>query len=238
MRLAVGTLREAKLEAVRRALRRLEGVWPPGGEAVELVPVGVPSGVPEMPRSEAEGLAGARNRARAALEATGADLALGLEGGVVPVSLARIAHQLPTAGEAVPASVASSPATPPATCLEHAPAVSRSKTHTDRHLHALATEVGERAGLERPVVLLRNWAAAWDGRRMAAGCGPGIELPRELARAVMGGEELGDAIDRYAGGHDIRSGRGTFGVLTGDVIDRADAFASAILAALAPWYRS
>jgi len=176
MRIAVGTLRRAKLEAVRRALETLEDRgWP--GEAVEVVPVAVPSGVSDMPLDEAEGVAGARNRARAAREAAGADLALGLEGGVV------------------------------------------------------------RVNGDPPVVLLRNWAAAWDGERLAVGSGPGIELPRELAEAVLGGEELGDAIDRWAGGRDIRSGRGTFGVLTDDLVDRADAFAAAILAALAPWYR-
>ena len=54
MRLAVGTLREAKLEAVRRALSRLATIpWPPGPPA-EIVPVSVPSGVPEMPLSEAK----------------------------------------------------------------------------------------------------------------------------------------------------------------------------------------
>lgn len=175
MRLAVGTLREAKLAAVRRALARLEERgWPGGG--VTVVPVAAASGVSEMPLSEEEGVAGARNRARSALRATGAELALGLEGGV--------------------AILAAQP----------------------------------------PVVLLRNWAAAWDGSRLSIGCGPGIQLPRELAEAVLAGEELGDAIDRYARGRDIRSGRGTFGVLTADVVDRADAFAAAVLAALAPWY--
>ena len=175
MRLAVGTLRKPKLLAVQRALARLaEHGWP--GEEVELVPVAADSGVSQMPLSEEEGVAGAGNRAREALRTAGADLALGLEGGVVVL------------------------------------------------------------GEQPPLVLLRNWAAAWDGSRLAVGSGPGIQLPGELAAAVLAGEELGDAIDRHAGGRDIRSGRGTFGVLTADVVDRADAFATAVLAALAPWY--
>jgi len=176
MKLAVGTLRRAKLEAVRRALDRLASIPWPSGSPAELVPVSVPSNVSDMPMDEAEGLRGAANRARAALDRTGADLALGLEGGVVIV---------------------------------------------DR---------------KKALLLLRNWAAAWDGDRLWYGCGPGIQLPTELSLAILDGEELGVAIDRYAGEHDIRSGRGTFGVLTADLLDRAHAFEDAVLAALAPWY--
>ncbi len=176
MRLAVGTQRRAKLEAVHRAVLRLRSIPWPEEDSIEIVPVSVPSGVPEMPMGEEEGLAGAANRARAALQLTGADLGLGLEGGVVIV---------------------------------------------DR---------------EEPLLLLRNWAAAWDGARLWYGCGPGIQLPVELSRAILHGEELGVAIDRYAGQQDVRSGRGTFGVLTADLLDRAHAFEDAVLAALAPWY--
>lgn len=176
MRIAVGTLRHSKLEAVRGALHRLRGLpWPPGGK-VELLSVSVPSGVPDMPMAEGEGLRGAANRARGALDATGASLALGLEGGVI---------------------VARRP---------------------------------------EPVVILRNWAAAWDGSRLWFGSGPGMQLPAELSSAVLDGEELGLAIDRYAGEHDVRSGRGTLGVLTADLLDRRHAFEDAVLAALAPWY--
>jgi len=173
IRIAVGTLRAAKVEAARRALERLRP-WP--GEPVELFPVEVPSGVTAMPLDEVEGIRGAVHRARAALAATGARLALGLEGGCV--------------------------------VLRRDPAL----------------------------LVLRNWAAAWDGERLGLGCGPGIALPPPLARAVLEGEELGEAIERYAAERDVRSGRGTFGVLTGDRIDRAAAFTTAVVAALAPWY--
>ncbi|MCG6964164.1 MAG: DUF84 family protein [Acidobacteria bacterium] len=174
----MGTLRAAKLEAVRHALTRLAALgWPADGQ-VETVPVRVPSGVSEMPMTEAEGVRGAQQRARAAFEATAADLALGLEGGVVVLDAAA------------------------------------------------------------PVVVLRNWAAAWDGDCTWIGSGPGLQLPAELARAVLGGIELGDAIDDFADEHDVRSGRGTFGVLTLDLIDRAHAFEDAVLGALTPWYSS
>jgi len=177
MRIAVGTLRAAKIEAVTRALERLaHDGWGDATDA-ELIPVAVPSGVSDMPMSEIEGITGARNRARAALSAVGAHLGMGLEGGVAVVD-----------GDG-------------------------------------------------DLVLLRNWAVATDGDREWIGSGPGVQLPRQLARAVLAGEELATAVDRYANAADVRSGRGAFGVITDDRITRADAFTSAIIAALAPWYR-
>ena len=74
-RAAVGSRNPAKIETVRRALARLA----PGCalEAVE-----APSGVPDQPMGDHATRQGARNRARAALAATKADIAFGLEGGV------------------------------------------------------------------------------------------------------------------------------------------------------------
>ena len=75
MKVAVGSINPAKLEAVRAAILR---VWP----QAEVQGVEVPSGVSEMPMSDAECLVGARNRALAARQAIAADLGVGLEGGV------------------------------------------------------------------------------------------------------------------------------------------------------------
>lgn len=75
MNVAVGSTNPAKLEAVRAAILR---VWPDA----QVAGVAVPSGVSEMPLSDAECLAGARNRARAARASLAADLGVGLEGGV------------------------------------------------------------------------------------------------------------------------------------------------------------
>lgn len=75
MKVAVGSVNPVKLEAVRQAIQR---VWP----AAQVEGVEVPSGVSEMPMSDAECVVGARNRARAAREALSADLGVGLEGGV------------------------------------------------------------------------------------------------------------------------------------------------------------
>ena len=75
-RAAVGSTNPAKLEAVHRALARLAP-----GCSVE--GVDVPSGVRAQPVGDEETRAGARARAVAALAKSGADVAFGLEGGVI-----------------------------------------------------------------------------------------------------------------------------------------------------------
>lgn len=75
-RAAVGSTNPAKLEAVHRVLARLAP-----GCGVEGVTV--PSGVDVQPHSDDETLRGARERAAAALRSSGADVAFGLEGGVI-----------------------------------------------------------------------------------------------------------------------------------------------------------
>jgi inosine/xanthosine triphosphatase len=75
-RAAVGSTNPAKLEAVHRALARLAP-----GCAVESVDV--PSGVGRQPFGDEETRRGARERARTALRESRADVAFGLEGGVI-----------------------------------------------------------------------------------------------------------------------------------------------------------
>jgi inosine/xanthosine triphosphatase len=75
-RAAVGSTNPAKLEAVHRALARLAP-----GCAVEGVEV--PSGVGKQPFGDEETRRGALARAQAALATSGADVAFGLEGGVI-----------------------------------------------------------------------------------------------------------------------------------------------------------
>ncbi|MDX1662835.1 MAG: inosine/xanthosine triphosphatase [Candidatus Promineifilaceae bacterium] len=75
MKIAVGSRNPAKLHAVRVMVQR---AWPDA----TVTGVAVPSGVAAMPLSDAACLAGARNRALGALQASAADLGVGLEGGV------------------------------------------------------------------------------------------------------------------------------------------------------------
>ncbi|RMF32784.1 MAG: inosine/xanthosine triphosphatase [Chloroflexi bacterium] len=75
MRIAVGSTNPVKVAAVTRVVRRL---W----EEAHVIPLDVPSGVRPQPMSDDEAIAGARNRAWAALRRAQADLGVGLEGSV------------------------------------------------------------------------------------------------------------------------------------------------------------
>ena len=91
----------------------------------------------------------------------------------------------------------------------------------------------------RPRVLLESWAYVSDGARGHYGRSGGIELPEPLAREVLeNGTELAVAIDRYAGMVGIRDAQGAWGVLSGDLISRQEAFRVAVIAAFAPFYNA
>ncbi len=75
MRIVIGSTNPVKCSATRAVLKPL---YPDA----EFITVDVPSGVSEQPWGDAETRAGAVNRARAALHHTGADLSVGLEGGI------------------------------------------------------------------------------------------------------------------------------------------------------------
>ncbi|MCP4426151.1 MAG: inosine/xanthosine triphosphatase [Chloroflexi bacterium] len=75
MKIAVGSTNPVKVEAARLIVGR---VW----DDVEVVSVSVPSGISEMPMSDEETQRGAVNRAHMARKQAGADLGIGLEGGV------------------------------------------------------------------------------------------------------------------------------------------------------------
>jgi len=85
MKIAVGSTNPVKVTAVRTTIAR---VWP----EAELTAVSVPTGVSEMPMTDAETIAGARNRAISARDQIGADFGIGLEGGVHPNGVGLILH--------------------------------------------------------------------------------------------------------------------------------------------------
>jgi non-canonical (house-cleaning) NTP pyrophosphatase len=127
-------------------------------------------------------------------------------------------------------------------------ALVRARTLLERHGPTAGGEVplalGVEGGLD-PLPLadpsdrfvLKTWAVASDGRRWGYGAGGAIVLPESVTREVLAGRELGDVIDEVARAA-VRSTRGTWGVLTRDLIGRRDSFTSAILAALAPFYNA
>ncbi|MFT5196094.1 MAG: inosine/xanthosine triphosphatase [Cellvibrionaceae bacterium] len=75
-KIAIGSTNPSKIKAVKS---KLHLIWPD----CEILPLKAPSGVSDMPLSDAECILGAKNRARFCLETTNADLGVGLEGGVM-----------------------------------------------------------------------------------------------------------------------------------------------------------
>lgn len=84
---------------------------------------------------------------------------------------------------------------------------------------------------------LRGWAYATDGEQSAFGAAPSISVPAHIVkRVVEGRSELGAVIDEVAGGRDIRSKQGAWGVLSRDLVTRSMSFEIALIAAFAPFY--
>ncbi len=84
---------------------------------------------------------------------------------------------------------------------------------------------------------LRGWACVTNGEREAFGVSPSISVPDSIARRVTeGGRELSVVIDDVAGEQDVRSRQGAWGVLSRDLLKRADSFEAALVAAFAPFY--
>lgn len=84
---------------------------------------------------------------------------------------------------------------------------------------------------------LRGWAYVTDGEREGFGVSPSIGVPASIARRVTeGGVELSAVIDDVAGEQDVRSRQGAWGVLSRDLLTRAESFEAALIAAFAPFY--
>ena len=78
-RVVVGSTNPVKIAAVAAVLARC-------GSGASVDGIAVPSGVRDQPEGDAETIRGATQRAEAVLRATDADLAVGLEGGIVEES--------------------------------------------------------------------------------------------------------------------------------------------------------
>ena len=78
MRVAVGSMNPVKVSAVEEVFSKLF-------RSVEVIPVAVDSGISPQPFGF-DTLRGAENRAKRALEATGADYGVGIEGGLLELA--------------------------------------------------------------------------------------------------------------------------------------------------------
>jgi len=79
------------------------------------------------------------------------------------------------------------------------------------------------------------WAAVVtrDGREGVGGS-LAMQLPEEVAALVRGGLELGHAMDRVTGAHDVKRGAGAVGILTAGLVNRQSAYEVLVAYALAP----
>jgi non-canonical (house-cleaning) NTP pyrophosphatase len=85
--------------------------------------------------------------------------------------------------------------------------------------------------------LLESWAYVTDGRRGYFGGSGSVPLPEGLSEPVLvRGLDLGSAADRYFGRLEVAANEGTFGILTRMMVSREQAFARALIHALAPFY--
>ena len=163
---AVGSTNPVKIGAARAVIGRV-------APSARVEGISVSSTVRDQPWGDEETIRGARSRAVAAREALGADLGLGLEGGVV---------------------------------------------EDDDGLRTCA------------------WAVVVDGRaREGRGGSLAMPLPPVVAELVRGGLELGHAMDRVAGTHNVKQAEGAVGLLTRGLIDRQRAYEALITYALAPF---
>ncbi|MCA1643014.1 MAG: DUF84 family protein [Acidobacteria bacterium] len=86
---------------------------------------------------------------------------------------------------------------------------------------------------------LQGWAYATDGKRGHFGISPSVSVPAHIVReVVVGRRELGEVIDEVAGERDVRSKQGAWGVISRELLTRAQSFESALVAAFAPFYNA
>jgi inosine/xanthosine triphosphatase len=183
-RIAVGSVRSAKLLAVRAACARVATV-DPAWEKAEIVAREVETNAPAMPLTDSQLMRGARERALAVRkllrrEGETAHLYVGLEGGFHCVTLDGVRH-----------------------------------------------------------TFLQGWAYATDGSRGHFGISPSVSVPASIVRQVIiGRRELGEVIDEVAGERDVRSKQGAWGVISKELLTRAQSFEVALIAAFAPFYNT
>jgi inosine/xanthosine triphosphatase len=84
-------------------------------------------------------------------------------------------------------------------------------------------------------LFLVMWAAVTDGERMGHGSGPSFRLPDGIAERVEAGEELGPVMDDVLGENDVAKKQGAAGAFSDGVVDRDDALAAGVAAAMGPF---
>jgi non-canonical (house-cleaning) NTP pyrophosphatase len=115
----------------------------------------------------------------------------------------------------------------------------RARARQEPWSYCAGLEAGLDAILEngRREVFLVSWAYVCDleGRGYFGQAG-GVAVPQALAASVLNhGEDLSVAIEAFSGRSGVRDSEGAWGVLTGNLLTRRDAFRIALLHAFAPF---
>jgi inosine/xanthosine triphosphatase len=84
-------------------------------------------------------------------------------------------------------------------------------------------------------LFLIMWGAVTDGERTGRGAGPSFRLPDSIGDRVDAGEELGPVMDDVLGEDDVAKRQGAAGALSAGVVDRDEALAAAVAAAMGPF---
>ncbi len=84
-------------------------------------------------------------------------------------------------------------------------------------------------------LFLIMWVAVTDGERVGLGSGPSFRLPDAVGDRVAAGEELGPVMDDVLGEDDVARKQGAAGALSAGVVDRDDALAAGVAAAMGPF---
>lgn len=208
MNVGVGSGNPVKEAATRQALT---SDWDAFGDEMTVTREPVASGVSEQPRGHAETREGAITRARRAFEA-GYDLGVGIEGGVTGEYRA-------IAGE-------------------YGGRSDGDEATTDGYEGDRDATTGDRDapnGSAGGRLSLIMWAAVTDGNSVGVGGGPTIPLPDRIGSRVQAGEELGPVMDDVLNEEGVARNQGASGAVTSGRIDRTDALAAAVAAALAPF---
>lgn len=114
------------------------------------------------------------------------------------------------------------------------------RTRADAARRALDADLG--VGIEGGVVEdsegIRTcaWAVVVDrSGHQGTGGSLAMPLPPGIATLLHEGLELGHAMDRVAGTHNVKQAQGAVGLLTAGLIDRQRAYEAILTYALAPW---
>ena len=93
--------------------------------------------------------------------------------------------------------------------------------------------VAEVEGVEGLFLIM--WVAVTDGEAVGLGSGPSFRLPASIGDRVAAGEELGPVMDDVLGEEDVAEKQGAAGALSAGVVDRDDALAAGVAAAMGPF---